>query len=295
PGARPVPLPRAPSATNLPPATKQNPAMADMTFDDLQVRTVPGVRSVDNPNTLPVKQPPAALKTAPQTKAPVASIEIDDDLGDIDIAGALADADEADALATLNNLAAPIAAAGSGKTAVSKAPLSRASSVDAVAAALDYGFSVDDDVGPPPPLDSSLPTPRPPRTEVDEAPTMTTPQPPTAAQTARASLPPLPSAPLAPVPPSSWGPAPSPPPVAPAWPPPSEPPPAQAPFVPAPPPTVPPTFIEHAPPDPAFVVPVPAGPSLGLRLAMLGFGAVSGLVIVVVVLAASGQLTRIMQ
>lgn len=264
-----------PSGTpvSVPPPSRPSPAMADMTFDDLQLRTVPGEAA---PPTMPVKRPPP--------RAPAASIEIDDDFGDIDVAGALAESDELDTI----DVPAPMAANRTGVTAA------RANSVEAVAAAL-HGFTTDDnDVGPPPPLEASLPTPRPPRTELDE-PMVTVPSSPPPAWS---SLPPLPSAPVVqpPAPPAAFAPPPAsfgapPEPPAPA-------PPSWSPM----PPSAPPTFVERGGLErgaqervPTAITAAPDRPGLGLRLAMLGFGALTGCAIVLVALAATGTLSRIVQ
>ena len=78
-----------------------------------------------------------------------------------------------------------------------------------------------------------------------------------------------------------------------AWPPPSAPgahragagPSSSSPYPPA---FVPVESVVEAP------IVAPAGPSLGLRLAMLGFGALTGLVILVIGLAATGHLGRLL-
>ena len=238
----------------------RSPATSDMTFGDLQLRTTPGHKSNndDGQPTMPLKRPPAA--------AP-GSIDIDEDMGVDDIAAALAEADELDTV----NVPGPMK---SSRTSINSAP---SNSVDSVAAALGYGFSADDDVGPPPPpLESSSPQRRPSRTELDEL-VVTVPSSPPPAWS---SLPPLPSSPAAPVP---AAPARAP---APSFEPPWSPPPISA----------PPTFIERAPdPESAYAtVGAAPGPGIGLRLAMLGFGAVSGLIILVVILTATGQLARIL-
>jgi hypothetical protein len=258
-----VSMPTGSVSVSVPPPSRPAPATSDMTFDDLQLRTIPGEAS-----------PPVG-----KAKAPVASIEIDDDdLGDIDVAGALAESDELDTI----DVPAPMTVSRTGITAA------RANSVEAVAAAL-HGFTTDD-VGPPPPLEASLPTPRPPRTEIDE-PIVTVPSSPPPAWS---SLPPLPSAPVAPTPgppaafappPASFGAPPEPP--APSW---------------SPVPSAPPTYVERGGLErgaqervPTAITAAPDRPGLGLRLAMLGFGALTGFAIVLVALAATGALSRIIQ
>jgi hypothetical protein len=262
-----------------------------MTFDDLQVRTMPGD---ETHQTIPVKRPP---------RAPPASIEIDDDLGDIDVAGALAESDELDDMdpPTIEAKRSDLVQASSTPRSNPNAPRPNSStssaqsrdprdlnSVEAVAAAL-HGFTTDDDdVGPPPPLEASLPTQRPPRTELDE-PIVTVPS---APPPAWSSLPPLPSAPVVatPAPPAS--------PVAFAPPPASfgEPPPVEQGWA-SMPPSAPPTFIERAGQErvPTAITAAPDRPGLGLRLAMLGFGALTGFAVVLVALAVTGTLSRIIQ
>ncbi len=255
----------------------RSPAIADMTFEDLQLRTTPGGQRSsgdDAAPTLQVKQP----------AAPIGSIEIDDDMGELDLdedngaaalAAALAEADELDTI----NVPGPMnSRTGRMSTGLNSAPQN---SVDSVAAALGYGFSVsDDDVGPPPPLDSSLPQRRPAATEIDAPPTLQTSPPPPA----WSSLPPLPSSPVVPEPTRP--------------PPPFDPPPPPS-FDPPPPsswssasPVAPPVPAFDPGPQAAAAVP---GPGLGLRLAMFGFGVVSGLILLVVFLVATGQLARIIQ
>ena len=271
PGQRPISSSSPSSSPSLTARSPRAPAgLTDMTFDDLQVRTTPGGAASDDatatlqvkkPSAVPARQPPA---TTTLSRAAVATVDLDVDM-DIDIAAALAEADEADELATVN-VPGPMSAM---KTGLMKGP---DNSVDSVAAALGYGFSVDDDVGPPPPLESSMPTKRQQiRTELDE---------------------PI-AAPFAPVPPSS-SPAAAPPP---AWTSPSPSLPAEPAWSP-PPTSAPPTFIERADDAPFEMLEAPllltsAPPSLGLRLAMLGFGVVTGLIVVIVFLAVTGQLAKI--
>lgn len=211
----------------------------------------------------------ATLQSQPRP-GPAASIDIDDIDVD-DIAAAIADAEDD-----------PVTVeAGRPRVSTTR------SAIDDVASALPHGFSGDGDIGPPPPLEASgavrrppLPSPPPSR------------HPPLAfeldAPTA-ASLPtPLPSAPL----PSPGLPA-----MEPAFAPPP-----QSFSLPAP-DSAPPSHQPPAYPPPAVVpvdsvveaqVAVASGPSLGVRLAMLGFGALTGTLIVVIILAATGHLGRLL-
>ncbi len=258
-----------PTGTPVPPPSRParaSPSTADMTLDDLQQHTIPGQLS---PVVAQARIPP---------RAPAASIEIDDDeLGDIDVAGALAEADELDTM----QVSAPISANLTGIT------MARANSVEAVAAAL-HGFTSDEhDVGPPPPLEASMPTQRPARTEIDEPMVTMASSPPPPAWS---SLPQLPSAPVVPAAPAR-APALAPPPAFDA---PPEPP---APSWETAAPSLERGGLERGAQErvPTAITAVPDRPALGLRLAMLGFGALTGFAIVLIALAATGALSRIIQ
>ncbi len=188
--------------------------------------------------------------SSPQTALP--SIELDDIDMD-DLAAEVAD-DEDESPATVKAKAPP---------AMPPRQATMQTAIDDVVSAIQTNVGVDDDMGPPPPMEPSLPVQRP------------------------AS-----SSPMAP-PPPSW--TPQPPPMA-----------AEASFSPSPPPPyqpepMPPEAAAPAwssPPAPAEAMPselvvAAPGPSLGLRLAMLFFGFLTGAVLIVVFLVASGLASRL--
>jgi formin 2 len=266
------------------------PVSAEMTHEDIDVRAA---------------RVEATIPSAQQPAATVGSVDIDDIDVD-DLAAAVADAEDDD-LATLKAERPPPAAPPPPRR------LQATARIDHVTASMAPGYSGDGDIHPPPPTEASGLAPRPPAPDFDiDAPTVNaslpppafTPRAPTPAPAPSVLAPPSPPpafTPSPPAPPPAFTPSPPSPPPAPAFTPPPAPsfsPPPQSFGEPPPPP--PPSFapafepsLEVAPSDSSWGTPPPTGPSLGLRLAMLGFGAMTGLVIVVAVLAGLGLLGRL--
>ncbi len=182
-----------------------------------------------------------------QTSAPTAAPSIDiDDIDMDDLAAEVAD-DEGD-LATVKV---------SSPQMPPRQPTMQ-TAMDDVVSAIQTNLS-DDDMGPPPPMEPSLPVSRP----------------------ASSSAPPA-------APPPSWTPEPPQPMAAEAAPP------AFSPSAPQPPPAEPaPTWAPPVEAMPAEMVVAAPGPSLGLRLAMLFFGFLTGAVLIAVFLVASGLASRL--
>jgi serine/threonine-protein kinase len=254
-----VPSPRAPTPSHLRSVGLPPPralVSAEMTHEDIDMRAA---REATLQNQ---------VRTA-QTSADIDDIDVDD------LAAAVADAND---LVTVEASVPRVATARS--------------AIDEIASALPPGYVGETDIGPPPPLEASgavrrpppaappARPPHPPAFDLD-APTAASPMPKNvpSVQPLEATLaPPMPQPSFAPPPPSappSFLPTPEAPPPSPA-------PPMWAPVADAP------------APFEAPVVMVAPGPSLGLRLAMLGFGVMSGLAIVVLVLAATGHLRRLL-
>jgi len=253
-----VPKPRSPTPSHLRSVGLPPPralVSAEMTHEDIDMRAARE----------------ATLQS--QARAPQASIDIDDIDVD-DLAAAVAEAE--DDLVTVE--------ASRPRVSTTR------SAIDDVASALPPGYSGEGDIGPPPPLEASGAVRRPP----PPAPPPSRPPPPAFdldAPTAASSLPPT-MAPPAPPPQTLAPPA-----MEPAFaPPPQSFSPPAAPAFASPPPSYPPQAPVFAPVESVVEVPVvaAAGPPLGLRLAMLGFGALTGIVILVVALAATGHLGRLL-
>jgi serine/threonine-protein kinase len=264
-----VPKPRSPTPSHLRSVGLPPPralVSAEMTHEEIDMRAA-------REATLQSQQRPV----------PAASIDIDDIDVD-DLAAAVADAEDDD-LVTVE--------ASRPRVSTTR------SAIDDVASALPPGYSGEGDIGPPPPMEASGAVRRPP----PPAPPPSRPPPPAFdldAPTAASSLPVTrPSAPPATLAPPATEPAFAPPPQSFSAPPqsfsPPPPQPAAAAAAPAypPPSPYPPAFV---PVESVVEAPIvaPAGPSLGLRLAMLGFGALTGLVILVIGLAATGHLGRLL-
>jgi eukaryotic-like serine/threonine-protein kinase len=256
-----VPKPRSPTPSHLRSVGLPPPralVSAEMTHEEIDMR--------------------AAREATLQSQVRTAQASIDiDDIDVDDLAAAVADAED-DAPVTVE--------ASRPRVSTTR------SAIDDVASALPPGYSGEQDLGPPPPLEASgavrrppppppSPRPPPPASFDLDAPTAASPMPTT-----------IPSAPPPQPPPAAML---SPPVMEPAPPPFSPPPPSFSPPPSPPAPSFPPieAGVEAVVAPMVGVMPVVAGPSLGLRLAMLGFGVLTGLVIVVVVLAATGTLGRL--
>jgi serine/threonine-protein kinase len=212
-------------------------AVGDMTHEEIDMRGA----AIDAPTM--------------QAQVPaLPNIDVDDvdDLGDIDIAdmaAAVADDDDDD-----DDLITVKAASPPSPPSAPSRPGTLRNAIDDIASSLPPGFS-QEDVGPPPPLEPSMPVARPP-------PAFDVGGPPLAFDVVG---PPPAFEVQAPHPPSQL-------------------------FEPAPP--MPQAFAEPL----EAIADVPMGiqePPLGLRLAMLGFGALTGVVLLILFLYASGLIGRI--
>lgn len=270
PSARPPHL-RSVSVTGLN-STPSGPPVpsAEMTHEDLRPARVEG--------------------TIPSVEQPVsASINLDHiDVDDLEAAVADAE-DEDDDLRTVESERPPPPPAPPRR-------LQAIAHIEDLAASMAPGSSGDGDIHPPPPTEASGLAQRPPPPAMDfelDAPTVNAMLPPTAFSP-RAPTPPPPPAPILAPPSFLATPAFPPPPRSPPPAPPSYGPPAQA-FEEAPRPSAPPMdeVPEHFD-DGLAMLPPPVGPSLALRLAMLGFGVMTGVVIVVAALAVLGHLSRLL-
>jgi serine/threonine-protein kinase len=233
-------------------------SMGDMTHEEIDLRAA----ALDAPTmetTLPMPPMP-----------PMPAIDIDE-LGDVDMSELVAAAaDDDDDLITVK--AASLQSVPSARQATMR------SAIDDVASALPPGFSSHHDMAPPPPTEASRSVARPPPFELAPPPAFDPSPPPIAAL----------ASPIA---------------VDASRPPPSSQPPAQHfDFEPAAPVPHPPAALgPPAQPEPSLLppdamggfMPPPQEPPIGLRLAMLGFGALTGLALLTLFLVRSGLFGRI--